>query len=303
MNSGLKCVIILSTKSSGSSLVQSLLSQDPSVSLLKDTGHHENETLFWTKAASCLGLPQTCMVDSEIPLGAVRARAELEQLLRRNTGEAPPDLTSREGIFSAWHLLCERHGPVLVEKSPHHLLQESCLELIRDAIEVLPDIEFRLVGLIRSPVDVLYSYWDRWGVSPSKKAPELVAEARNLQRAQHLFGGRFQWFRYEDLVRDPSSLRRLEAFTGLSLTGASTGVKGPPHARSIGRWRQDRSFGHMFSDELKHLYRYFGYGDDAFQCRSHPDRIRAMTKWLWIRARRHSRRLRAGARLRLGSWS
>ncbi len=68
-----QCIIILSIKSSGSSACQNLLSKFSQVSYVPKTRHFENETLYWTKAASVLGLPQVDMIDSEVPISKEKA--------------------------------------------------------------------------------------------------------------------------------------------------------------------------------------------------------------------------------------
>ena len=69
-----KCIIILSTKSSGSSVLLRLLTQDGYGQHISKTRHGENETLYWVKAAAILGLPQVNMHDSEIPIRSSRAK-------------------------------------------------------------------------------------------------------------------------------------------------------------------------------------------------------------------------------------
>ena len=61
------CLFILSVKSSGSSILQRILAESLSGRLVEKTTHSENETLYWTKAASVLGLPQIQMENSQVP--------------------------------------------------------------------------------------------------------------------------------------------------------------------------------------------------------------------------------------------
>ena len=146
-------MIILSDKSSGSSACQNLLSEFADIRHVAQTRHFENETLYWTKAASTLGRPQQKMVASEVPIPMEKARSELIQLLRENlTGfEAPSD--DEALVMEGFRQLCKQHSPIFIEKSLHHLCQWSALELIVDATEKIDDVDFLLIGLIRNPRD------------------------------------------------------------------------------------------------------------------------------------------------------
>ena len=79
-----KNIILLSEKSSGSSACQNLLARFTNIRHVAQTRHFENETLYWTKAASILGKSQIKMVDSEVPIDPVKAKSDLISLLRDN---------------------------------------------------------------------------------------------------------------------------------------------------------------------------------------------------------------------------
>ena len=118
-----KCIIILSSKSCGSSACQNLLAKLANIRHVEKTRHFENETLYWTKAASILNLSQVKMLDSEVPIGPSKAKKDLVDLLRDNVGDVPGQLIDKEFIFQGWRMLCEHYYPVFIEKSPHHLNQ------------------------------------------------------------------------------------------------------------------------------------------------------------------------------------
>jgi len=90
-----KCIIILSTYSSGSSPLLDYLAKFPEVNHIVKTRHGRHETLFWTKAASILGLPQIDILDSKVPINGEGARKDLVTLLRENLDhyEVPADNT------------------------------------------------------------------------------------------------------------------------------------------------------------------------------------------------------------------
>ncbi len=163
-----KSIIVLSTKSSGSSALQRLLCASAGAQHIEHTRHGEYETLYWTKAASILGLKQAKIPDSEVPLPATRARLEFYALLQDNLPNFVPPADPRELIFHGWGALCRRYAPVFVEKSPHHLHQWSCLQLLSEAVKRLPDVDFLFIGLVRNPMDTLYSSWKRWRALPQR---------------------------------------------------------------------------------------------------------------------------------------
>src|SRR5262245_11548349 len=115
-----RCIVILSTKSAGSSAVQTLLCQFGGARHVQHTRHGEQETLYWTKAASVLGLPQVKLPDSEVPIPRRRAERELRAFLAQNAPGFSIPADPESMIFHGWHELCLRHAPVFVEKSPHH---------------------------------------------------------------------------------------------------------------------------------------------------------------------------------------
>ncbi len=69
-----KCIILLSEKSSGSSAIQNLLANYTKISHLANTRHYENESLYWVKASSVLGLKQNNMIASEVPIDMETAK-------------------------------------------------------------------------------------------------------------------------------------------------------------------------------------------------------------------------------------
>jgi hypothetical protein len=253
-----KCLIILSYKSSGSSACQNLLTDAAAVRHVEQTRHHENETLYWTKAASILGLPQQKMLRSLVPLSSVEAKKELIELLQSNLGsyEVPKD--NEELIFGGWEMLCNHFAPVFLEKSPHHLVQWSALELILRCLERLPEIDFHFIGLIRNPLDTLYSIWKRWHIKPEQAQHEWLTAYRNLLHFEELAQGRITIVRYEDMVCNPFVLQPVFNFVNATKTDVSTHYL---HSQAIARWRDDPVFGFEMLPELAQLASHFGYTD------------------------------------------
>lgn len=249
-------IIILSEKCSGSSACQNILGKLADVRLISTTRHRYNETLYWTKAASILGLPQLKMIDSEVPISRDKARADLVALLRANLAdfEAPRD--DRELIFGGWRMLCEKYSPIFLEKSPHHLLQWSALQLILEFIETTHDIDVLIIGLIRNPMDTIYCHWSRWRSEPETVERQWVVAYKNLQNLKDICGNRLAIVRYEDMVTSPDSLTPALEVIGLRPDHA---FRGELHERSLCRWKGDRWFGFSLSGSAVQLAESYGY--------------------------------------------
>lgn len=277
-----RCIVVLSSKSAGSSALQNLLTANGRVRHVRRTRHNENETLYWTKAASLLGMPQVKMADSEVPIPARRAGVELRRFLRDNVcGYAPPD-DDRELVFGGWAALCREYAPVFLEKTPHHLHQRSALDLILECERILDDVDFMLVGLVRNPMDALYSMWMRRRETPEVHQFEWLEAYRNLQRLSSARPDLVTVVRYEDMVADPAVLAPVCDFAGIRVPEA-----GYMHARSLAKWRTDRGYGFVMASAVASLAREYGYGDEETSNDSvsgWPIR-RRLIRWPYIAAR------------------
>ncbi|MFK8182183.1 MAG: sulfotransferase [Phormidesmis sp.] len=264
-----KSILILSNKSSGSSALQRLLAQAADLKCVEKTRHFQNESLYWTKAASVLGLPQVDMLDSEVPIPAEKAKADLTALLQENLPNYHSPDDNQTLIVDGWRQLCEQYQPIFLEKSPHHLLQSSALSLIVDCMEKLEgQIDFLLIGLVRNPMDVMYSAFRRWKTPPEKLQYEWLMAYENLRDLAMKLGdrnpnspfnyqpnGRLVTIRYEDLASSLTPLAPVFAFCETS-----------PHANakslnrnSLLKWQQDTFFGFMLAPEVLDLAQAYGY--------------------------------------------
>ncbi len=256
----LKNIIILSNKSSGSSACLKFLAMFNGIRHVEKTRHGRNETLYWTKAASVLGKPQISMLDSEVPIPEKRARRELIQMLAWNLPGYKAPCDDEALIFGGWKLLAQRFGPVFLEKSPHHLLQWSSLELILEAMKRLPEVDIFLIGLVRNPMDTLYSAFTRWKTPPEKGEHEWVRAYRNLLKLKDLAGDRLHIVRYEEMVADPAALEPLLRFLDRDISEAD---KSFFHQRSLDKWKNDRMYGFVPSDDLLETAALYGYDTAA----------------------------------------
>ena len=262
-----KSIIILSEKSSGSSACQNLLAKFANIRHVANTRHYENETLYWTKAASILGKPQLKMVDSEVPIPQNKARADLIALLQKNLQEYVPPTDDHELIREGWRLLSQLYAPIFLEKSPHHLCQWSSLELIVEHMQAIEDVDFLLIGLIRNPMDTIYSQYQRWKSPPARVEQQWLIAYQNLLRLKEIVGDKLVIIRYEDMV---SSLEYLEpVFQFCEVTATAPG-KGYLHRKSLQKWKSSRLFGFTLSAETIALAERYGYERDELINEAHP---------------------------------
>lgn len=254
------CVLILSDKSSGSSALQGTLAADSRIRVVPFTHHQENETLYWVKAAAFLGLPQPHMINSVIPMAPEIARRQLQEFLERNLGLSVNVDSAGEWLFDGWLDLCHHLQPVFLEKSPHHLHAQSALDLILRCAARTDDVEFRFIGLIRNPMDCLYSKWRRWRHKPEESQYEWLHAHRNLQVFAELVGERLLMVRYEDLVTNSRVLESIRRHSGLAQSNEVRLSR--LNRRSLGLWKHDRTFGFRLAPEVEICARELGYRQD-----------------------------------------
>ncbi|MDO6459746.1 sulfotransferase [Granulosicoccaceae sp. 1_MG-2023] len=261
-----KCVIILSEKSSGSSACLKFLKKEAPLRAVRHTRHNENETLYWVKAASVLERPQIDMVDSEVPIAGDRARQELQTLITQNVPDFAVPGDDDALVHEGWRALCESHGPYFLEKSPHHLCQWSAIELILDNVRRNPQIDFLIVGLVRNPMDTIFSQFDRWRSDPEAVEIQWREAYQNLLKLQQTqTNAQVTILRYEEMVSRPA-----EALAGIfAFCGTHSRLKNPRylHNQSIQRWRQKFWFGFRLKPETLAVARQFGYTDEEMENR------------------------------------
>jgi hypothetical protein len=263
----MKCILILSSKFSGSTACQDFLSTCPGVHRIAKTRHFQQETLYWTKAASLLRLPQQQMLDSEVPIPANKAKTELIEFLRENLASDIFPLDEAELIFSGWRRLCEYYGPVFIEKSPHHLFQWSALELIIECMEKLREIDFLLIGLVRNPMDVLYSAYRNEKTYPEKYQYEWLMSYKNLINLKDLVKEKLFMLRYEDMVANIDILKPVFQFTEVKEDSLDRDYF---HTASITKWKHDQTYGFLLSDEVIDLAESYGYKKEELTNEPHP---------------------------------
>jgi len=246
--------------------LQDLLTRFTPARHVTHTRHIYDETLFWCKAASVLGRPQVQLLNSEVPIPPNRARSDLVTLLRENLGAFEDPGSDDRLIFDGWRQLCEAFGPVFLEKSPHHLHQWSALELMLECAERFDAIEFLFVGLIRNPMDTLYSAWMRWRTPPELAQIHWARAYTNLLRLEEETGASVVRVRYEHMIESLDEVRPIFEFTGLKEEPRQEVL----HGRSVSRWKRDRFYGFELSPEVAEVAARFGYTREELENRSLP---------------------------------
>jgi hypothetical protein len=254
-------VMLLSDFCSGSSALQSELTRSPEINRVVAL-----ETQYWCKAAAMLGMPQPEIMSSTLPMGSDVAKRELIDFLSDNLADYSPPKDDEEMVFEGWQRLCNNYSPFFFEKSPHHLHYWSALQLIHQCMERLGQVEFKFIGLVRNPLDTIYSRWRRWRNDPYKAQWLWYSAYNNLLRFKELVGERLIIHKYEDLVRNESAL-----FTIFAFLEAQPPPKGKIalHAGSIERWRKDLHFAFQLDPTIIKLGESLGYNIDEMQGRKH----------------------------------
>tara|TARA_R110002050_G_scaffold300685_1_gene471526 strand:- start:2549 stop:3463 length:915 start_codon:yes stop_codon:yes gene_type:complete len=253
-----KCIILLSEKSSGSSAFQNLLTESVSVKHVEKTRHYQFETLYWTKAASALKKQQIQMVDSEVPLSSKKAKSDLIKLLNDNLGSnfATDSEFNIDDIFDGWKKLCLVNEPVFLEKSPHHLCQWASLELILEAMNRIDEVDFLVVGLVRNPMDTIYSQYMRWGSHPEKVEAQWSVAYENLIRLHGILKDKMVLIRYEDITQSQEFLKPVFEFCGIQNSEVTSGYL---HSNSISKWKNDNYFTFKLRGKTIQLAETFKY--------------------------------------------
>ena len=255
-----RVILLLSDKSSGSTIFQYELLKHAAVRAVEWTMHNDHETLYWVKAACLLGFPDGDYYQGRAPLSKRQARAGIEELLRRNVPDFNLPTDDEALIFTGWEALCRRHGSCFFEKSPHHLNNWAATSLLlRYALSTSHDV--RVSGLVRNPMAVIYSTWDRWLSEPTGRQYLWSRTMRNLITAQHLLPPeRYHLVRYEDLIAQPVGVMA-QVCDFLDLPRDEQ-VGAGVHAASAMKWVGDERFAFTLDPTVAALAHTFGYSED-----------------------------------------
>ncbi len=198
------CVILLSEKSSGSSILQNELCKHPSINHIVTTEHYEHETLFWLKAA-CLVEDNKSLFFNDTPkFSAEDARQKLINLIVGNVPSFDAaQINDLDLIQLGWEALSDRYSPVFFEKSPHHLQNWASLKLMLDSLVELKQ-QYFIIFLVRHPMAMLLSAWERWRSNPLQRQWGWYTSYSNMFRfSEMLDPNHYMIIKYEDLVDSP----------------------------------------------------------------------------------------------------
>ncbi|SFN58158.1 hypothetical protein [Salegentibacter flavus] len=251
----MKHITILSTKSAGSTAVQNYFKKNYGFKTVTYTEHQEEETLYWTKVASILKKPQESMYRSVVPLSVSKAVESLNSFFVEN---GLPEIhctedSKQEDFEWFYYKLISKFGPRFIEKSPHHLYNESNLKLIADFQNRYKNvIEFYNIGLVRHPQAVLYSAWKRWKYLPNKFEQEWYVSYLNLLNWKISLNMKI--VKYEILVNQTSFGESILKEKPLKFNFSFK--KG-----SVDKWKMDSQYGHLLKPATSEFLNNFGYQD------------------------------------------
>ena len=255
----MKAIFILSDKSSGSSILFKELAGHAAIKIIDYTRHGENETLFWNKVATILGYVQNNMRYSELPLSRRRAKKDVLEFVENNGLGKNHNFEKKDELFAIWKEFCQKKMPVLIEKSPHHLHHWSALALILQFKEQNPDVDVKFIGLIRNPMDTLYSMWDRWKVPPEQQQYEWMRAYTNLERLEKICDQDIFIVKYEDIVGSQSALKQVCEFIGVEW---NEGIGDSLHRSSLKKWERDKRYGFNLASNVRQYANNLGYNDN-----------------------------------------
>jgi hypothetical protein len=260
--------IVLSSKGAGSSALHNYLNANFGIKYIPHSSHFAHETLYWTKTASILGLKQESMYHSEVPISYKKSVTGMQDFLDRNHVQASVShTTEKEEFFELFFRLCDNTGFPVVEKSPHHLFNFSNIQLILEFKRYIADrANVVLIGLVRNPIDTVYSAWCRWRYNCHDFEQEWVSSYRNLHELVQLKEP-VEIFRYEDLSKSTAELDSFIVDTcGIEKQSESFHF----HDKSVQKWKRDGLFEYAPSPEAQAIAGDFGYTPEELRDERDP---------------------------------
>jgi len=118
-----KCLMILSDKSSGSSILMQELAKNPDFKKIQPGKFHD-ESKYWMYANAILN-PNSqpeMRYSYEFPISRENAIKSLNKLMRKSGLDYNFDNKSKKSdFFNGWLKLCQKYQPIFLEKSPHYI--------------------------------------------------------------------------------------------------------------------------------------------------------------------------------------
>lgn len=236
-------IIILSDKSSGSTILQNQLAEHPDISHLEKTEHQGFETLYWLKATYMLrDHDDQNFFPKKQKYTRKEAREKLLELIKENCSDFDEsDLSDIEIIDKGWEALSKKSASVFIEKSPHHLPHRAVIDVMLESLKRQKQ-DFLIIGLIRHPMAVLYSSWERWHSSPQRAQWRWYYCAKNLDYlAQSLPKENFILIKYEDLTTAPDThMTKVYQKCGVNMPSSDV-LCHKIHRKSVSKWSEKKA--------------------------------------------------------------
>jgi len=80
---------------------------------------------------------------------------------------------------------------------------------------------FLIIGLVRNPIDTIYSHFERWKSIPALVEKQWIVSYQNLLRFRDLLPEKTIIMRYEDMVSQPKVMEPILGFCGISANEAA----------------------------------------------------------------------------------
>lgn len=277
-----RAILLISEKSSGSTIFQNEMARHPQVMLIEHTEHNEHETQYWLKAACLLEMPADDFLNHEPPMRRPTARKKLVDLIGTNVPDFRMPDNDEQLVSDGWRALCSRFRPVFFEKTPHHIQHWAALSLILRYMQSA-DHDVRIVGLVRNPLAMIHSAWSRWNANLEERQFVWKQSYQNLLRLREaLTPEQLLIIRYEDMVSDPAStMRDVCQFADLRCSDA---IGSHIHRRSLDTWRVNPTFTLQLDESVAAVAREFGYTDADMENRPKPSGLSGILlslHWTW----------------------
>jgi hypothetical protein len=228
------------------------------------TPHRYNETHYWVNAA-CMNESRNIFLTDEARPSTYgspdEARKLLIDLVQRNAPNAVLPADDQDIINMGWETICREFArPVFIEKTPHHAHYWTALNLLLDWM-VVTQFEVRIIGLIRNPMEVMYSALKLFHTDPNHRQFAWLRANKNILRfKQKIRPEQFRMVCYENLVENPRvELGKLCHFIGVEYDGS---MGSSVHSSSIGKWALDPTFVFQLDGSVSSFAREVGYSDD-----------------------------------------
>lgn len=248
-------LLLLSDKSSGSTILEYEILKHSKIEHVKYTSHHDHETLYWLKAAVLLKKSKHLFFGGKYPFPISYAKTSILKFLKNN-GVDDPKIETLDDINLVWSKISSRKNKIFFEKSPHHLNHRASIYLLADYVNKHPNV--KVLGLVRDPRAVIYSTLDRWYANPYKRQFKWLYSYENLLLFESLISDKSQLIkiRYEDLIENPKRILN-KVLNHLDIDWEE-GIGDNIHQNSNEKWKKN-NFNFQFSREVIQLSKLYGY--------------------------------------------